>query len=183
MKRFMQNGNYFNRIGGVSKTASRPNVATVSSGPLRNIRKHVGGKPRKPPKRRQTAMTSEYLHPDELRPIKDTVVRFRCTPAEKTAIQDMAIEHRTNVSDMVRDALLHNSQRLPSRDLLTEILRQLKGIGGNIDQAVKAIHEAEKRHPDRLPVDAYKTAQRRFKSYKSQHDDFLDLVMKAMRKK
>jgi hypothetical protein len=98
-------------------------------------------------------MTSEDLHPDELTPIKDTVVRFRCTPAEKTAIQDMAIEHRTNVSDMVRDALLHNSQRLPSRDLLTEILRQLKGIGGNINQAVKAIHEAEKRHPDRLPVD------------------------------
>lgn len=72
--------------------------------------------------------------------------KMRLSEAEHAQLTDVAIEHGMPMADIVRILTLgpEAADRLPSRDLLKQILRQLTGISTNLNQAQKAINEASK---------------------------------------
>ncbi len=70
--------------------------------------------------------------------------KMRLTEAEHDQLMQLAADHRISGADLVRAAVLGEPDKLPSRDLLKDILRQLTGVATNLNQAQKTINEASK---------------------------------------
>lgn len=67
------------------------------------------------------------------------------TEVESQRFKDMAHEQRVSSADMVRSLVLGPDacQRLPSHTTLREILRQLQGIAGNLNQVTHLANSAK----------------------------------------
>ncbi len=70
--------------------------------------------------------------------------KMRLTEDEHDRLMQLAADHRLSAADLVRAAVLGAPDKLPSRDLLKDILRQLTGVATNLNQAQKSTNEAAK---------------------------------------
>ncbi len=70
--------------------------------------------------------------------------KMRLTADEHDRLMQLAADHRLSAADLVRAAVLGAPDKLPSRDLLKDILRQLTGVATNLNQAQKSTNEAAK---------------------------------------
>ncbi len=72
--------------------------------------------------------------------------KMRLSDEEYDRFTTLAAEHGISGADLVRACVLGPgaAQKLPSRDLLKDILRQLTGVATNLNQAQKSTNEAAK---------------------------------------
>ena len=75
---------------------------------------------------------------------KDVQFKIRMTTAERNQLKATAYRHGISAADLVRLVCLGDrvATRLPDRDLLTKILRQVVSIARNVNQATESLHEA-----------------------------------------
>ncbi|MHA6347676.1 plasmid mobilization protein [Roseivivax sp. CAU 1761] len=77
---------------------------------------------------------------------RDRQFKARMSASELEQLQELAHQHRMPTADLVRLVMLGPdvADRLPDRDILGGILRQLSGVSGNANQAVRALNTAAK---------------------------------------
>lgn len=75
---------------------------------------------------------------------KDVQFKIRMTTAERNQLKATADRHGISAADLVRLVCLGDrvATRLPDRDLLTKILRQVVSIARNVNQATEALNKA-----------------------------------------
>lgn len=115
--------------------------------------------------------------------------KIRMTEAEIDQLHKLAADHRVSAADLVRAQLLGPDacHRLPDHATLREILRQLKGMAGNLNQSVKLANQANAR--GELSVNQFKgiydalvASKQHWQSLDQQISDQLGLVQSKQRK-
>lgn len=70
-------------------------------------------------------------------------IKIRVTPEQKAALKTRSDTHGVSVSDFVRFLVLDpdSLRKFPDRDLMVQLIAQLRGIGTNINQYQTALNE------------------------------------------
>lgn len=77
---------------------------------------------------------------------RDKQFKIRVSSEEMTKLKTMAAEHKISAADFVRVGIFgpKYTNRMPDRDIMLSILKQITGIGNNINQTQKSVNEAAK---------------------------------------
>lgn len=121
---------------------------------------------------------------DMSKELRNREIKVRLTEIEKEKFEDLAREHRISVADLVRFMVLgpNNVKKLPSRDLAARTLRQVRGVGNNINQIAKKVNESALRNSHKLNPEIMIKLQSSLREYKVEHEQMIDILKEAYKK-